>query len=174
MSYSMLAKLEALREEALVPARVLDEAIVKLGGKSLFGAPVRNSGHPASVSAVADALAERAKAVGENLRRLTQVGAAEAILRESGSPMTVYELMEALPSKGVTLQGENRQINFTSALSKSNKFRSERRGGNYYWWFKYEPLPPDWQEAPDLLSKEGSDASHVGYQEGGEANATAT
>jgi hypothetical protein len=79
-----------------------------------------------------------------------------------------------LPSKGIILSGSSSQINFTSSLSKSGKFESVRRNGRYYWWFKDEPLPVDWQEAPDLLSKEGSGASDVGYQEGGEANATAT
>jgi hypothetical protein len=90
--------------------------------------------------------------------------------------LTVYDLMEALPSMGVTLRGENRQINFTSSLSKSGKFQSFRHEGTYWWWFKNELLPIEWlnKEAPDLLSNEGSDASFAGNQEGGEANATAT
>ena len=44
----------------------------------------------------------------------------------------------------------------------------------YFWWLVDVELPEGWQEAPDLLSRDGSDASVVDDQEGGEANATAT
>jgi len=168
MEYSMLSKLEALRDEAMTPVKVLDEAIVKMGGKSVFNSPPARNPAPHSTGGIGGAVAEGMA------RRQTHVGAAIESLLEHGEPMTVHQLMAELPSKGVILGGDNPQINFTSSLSKSGKFRSERRGGSYYWWFKNEPLPPSWQEAPDLPLQERSDASVVGNQEGGEAYATAT
>ena len=80
----------------------------------------------------------------------------------------------ALPTKGVAMVGRNTLVNFTSAMSKSGKFRSERRDGSYFWWFKGELLPPGWNEAPDLLEGQpGASSVHSG-QEGGEGDSPAT
>lgn len=171
MDQGMLAEVIALRDKAFATFKSLDDAVVSLGGKSRMTSTIvmatgNASGHG---SAIAHSLTNR------RIDRLpSQSGAAEIILRERGEPMMGTDIMTALPSKGIMIGGKNRQMNFTSAMSKSGQFRSVRKGGNYYWWFKNEPLPTDWQEAPDLLSKEGSDASVVDNQEGGEANATAT
>jgi hypothetical protein len=162
MDQDMLSAATALRDKAFATFKAFDDAVISLGGVSRLDMVVKKN-----------ALAE---ALGDRVRRQTQTGAAEVILRERGSPMTVHELMAALPSKGVTLGGGDPQVNFTSSLSKSGKFQSVRHNGKYYWWFKDEMLPVEWlnKEAPDLLSEEGSDASVIGNQEGGEANATAT
>lgn len=164
MDQDMLKAAAALRDKAYATFKAFDDAVVSLGGASRI-TPKIAANSPAGRAIVG--------AVGERLRRQTQAGAAEEVLSETGSPMTVHQLMEAVPSKGVTLGGADPQVNFTSSLSKSGKFRSVRQGGNYWWWFKDKPLPEDWQEAPDLLSKEGSDASVVGNgnQEGGDGHA---
>jgi hypothetical protein len=174
MDQGMLSKVVALRDEAFKTLKALDDAVVSLGGASGMGAGVSAASDTASGSGVA-------RANGETVRRPdrppSQSSAAGMILRERGEPMTGVDLMSRLPAKGVMLGGKpaSRKINFTSAMSKSGKYRSVRRGGNYYWWFNDEALPPGWnEEAPDLLSKEGSDASLMSNQEGGEANATAT
>lgn len=165
MDQGMLGKVVALRDEAFATLKALDDAVVSLGGPSSLAA-----GAPRANGATSTAL----EGVRRGAAQLSQSGAAEIILRERGEPVTGADLMTALPSKGVMIGGKNRRINFTSAMSKSGRFRSVRRDGTYYWWFKNEPLPSEWQEAPDLLGKDGSGASAVGTnQEGGEANATA-
>ena len=169
MEQSMQAKVTALRDEAYQTFKALDDAVASLGGNRRIVTSVASSTGVASGNA---------SAVGKTARRVSrapsQSSASEAILRERGEPMLGVDLMSALPAKGIIVGGKNRRINFTSAISKSGKFRSVRKDGNYFWWFKDEPLPADWQEAPDLLVGERSDASVVGNQEGGEANATAT
>jgi hypothetical protein len=170
MDQSMQAKVAALRDEAFATFKALDDAVVSLGGRSRMAAPGRPSAWD-SASAVA---AEMSRRIGE---RLSQAGAAEIIMRERETPMTGAELMAVLPSKGVTIGGEKPEVNFTSSMSKSGKFRSFRFNGKYYWWLKNEELPLGWanKEAPDLPLQDRSDASAVGTnQEGGEANATAT
>ena len=173
MEQGILAKLIALRDDAYNSAWVLDEAVVRLGGPSRMG--IKIAAASGSAAATGNAIAY-ADAIRERTRRLTQTSAAELVLRERGGPTTGADLMAALPSKGVTIGGENPTVNFTSSMSKSGKFESHRRDGKYYWWFKGEPLPIEWlnNEAPDLPLHERSDASGVGNQEGGEANATAT
>lgn len=172
MDQTMLAKVTALRDEAFATLKALDDAVVSLGGKSKIpfaGLSATFAGLGGTGSPIAAALAERS-------RRLTQTGAAEMILRERNTPMTGADLMAELPARGVTIGGEKPEVNFTSSMSKSGKFRSFRFEGKYYWWLKDAELPWGWanKEAPDLLSAEGSDASVVGNQEGGEADATAT
>lgn len=108
------------------------------------------------------------------VRPMPMATAAAALLRERGEPMTGKELMEALPAKGVNLDGANVRINFTSAMSKSGKFDSLRLRGGYYWWFKGEPLPPEWNEAPDLLEGRSDASAFNSSQEGGEDNAATT
>lgn len=166
MDHGMLAKVAALRDEAFATCKALDDAVVTLGGKP------RLPQHDLR-QILGQLNATVSKPSGD--RRLSQSGAAELILRERGVPATGADLLAALPSKGVTVSGDKPEVNFTSAMSKSGKFKSHRRDGKYYWWLKDAPLPPGWNnEAPDLLEGQ-SDASSVhSNQEGGEANATAT
>jgi hypothetical protein len=164
MDQSMLAKVAALRDEAFATFKALDDAVVSLGGKSKSESAQRST----AGSEIVDAIRERTR------RRLSMAAAAEAILRERGTPMTRNELMEALPSKGATIGGNNPEVNFTSSMSKSGTFDSFRHGDSYYWWLRGKPLPANWQEAPDLPLQERSDASSFGNQKGGEAHATAT
>lgn len=170
MDQGMLGKVEALRDEAYAVLKALDDAVASLGGQRRIPSHLnilQSIGH----------ISNRPKVEiieSSTTRRVSQGGAAEMILIERGEPMTGAGLMKLLPTKGASVGGTNALVNFTSALSKSDKFYSFRRGGIYYWWLSGVPLPAEWQEASDLLSIEGSDASVVSNQEGGEANATAT
>jgi hypothetical protein len=167
MDQGMLGKVAALRDEAFATLKALDDAVVTLGGKSRLAAQPS-----AAAQAYARGVGDHAARRQREARQLSQSEAAEMIMRERGEPTSGVDLLAALPSKGVLVGGINPTINFTSSMSKSGKFRSVRKGGSYFWWFKDEPLPADWQEAPDLLSKEGSDASAVGTnQEGGDGHA---
>lgn len=166
MDKGMLEKVTALREEAYATLKALDTAVVSLGGQPRV--------EPRTVVAVGTASGTSStNGVGVS-RRLSQSGAAEVLLRERGEPMTGADLLTALPTKGVTMLGPNRLVNFTSAMSKSGKFRSERRDGSYFWWFKDEPLPPKWNEAPDLLERQPGASSVHSNQEGGEGHGPAT
>ncbi len=170
MDQGMRERVTALRAEAFATFKALDDAVVSLGGERH---------QDAAPSAVAQAISgrkvSRVGGILASVQRLSQTAAAEMVLRERNVPTTGADLMEALPSKGVSIGGANPVVNFTSAMSKSDKFRSIRRGGNYYWWFKDTLLPPDWNdEAPDFLPKEGSDASLVNNQEGGDGHGPAT
>lgn len=158
MNQDMLTKVVALRDEAFAPFKALDDAVVALGGKSRLG--------PRTVLATGLSVGtSSAKGVSE-ARRVTVAGAAELELHARGIPMTGADIMAALPARGVTVGGADPVVNFTSSMSKSGKFQSVRRNGKYYWWFKDEPLPEDWQEAPDLLKQDGPDASVAVSQEG--------
>ncbi len=176
MATSYIDKAKDLREDAwrevqtspsFLAFKALDDAVAAMGGQRMI-APREDAPRP-SVGTFAQAKRGRA------MKKFSQSDAAEVALREKGEPLPVGRLMEAAMEKGATIGGEKPLANFRSALSKDERFYSLMRNNLYFWWLVGVELPDNWKEAPDLLTKEGSDVSIVGNnQEGGEAHATAT
>lgn len=96
-----------------------------------------------------------------NSRRVSQADAALVLLRASGRPMSIAEIVEKLPSAGASVGGDNPEINASSSLSRDPRLRSIRLGGRAMWWITALPIPRPYDETEpvdfdDLL---GSDSS---------------
>lgn len=150
MNDSLLERTKALRDEAFravaaSPAymayQALENAVAAMGGETQSVGSKVPSGRSST------AIGNGSVGSDASVKRVSQPDAAAAILRERGSPAMGWQLLEALPSKGASVSPSNPTINFTSAMSKSGRFQSVRHDGNYYWWFKDEPLPSGWNEA---------------------------
>jgi hypothetical protein len=154
--------------------KALDDAVVALGGATLIvgnaaAAPRTASPRPhVTVSGRGDG------AVAGEFRKISQTNAAAAALKGVGNPLSANFLMEEARSFGAVVGGEKPLVNFTSSLSKDDRFYSFRKEGNYYWWLTNEPLPPGWKETGsddfDLLDPVSDSSS----QEGGDAHAATT
>jgi len=180
MADSLLKSAEALRAtayEALKASepfrafKAMDDAVAAMGGRRLLS-PLSG----VTLNGVVVAAGTAAPPNPPPRRRLSQGDAAEIILREQGKPLVLTELLARVPEKGVTVGGENAQMNFGSTLSRDARFYSFRRDGLYYWWLSGVDLPqPFKNEAPDLPLQDGSGASSSQpSQEGGDAHAATT
>lgn len=185
MDDSIIKNTAALRDRAwqtliatreYIAFRALNDAVKAMGGESKaeyaatiakLASPVRPAMHYGGGPAVASPA--------NFTRKLSQADAAEQILRETGKPMTGANLLKALPAKGVQVGGEKPDVNFTSTLSRDERFYSLRENGTYFWWLVGLPVPPRSDETPDLPLENGSSASvSSSGQKGGEGNAPAT
>lgn len=175
MATNYVGKVEELRDAAwrelkaspsFLAFKALDDAVAAMGGQRLVSDAERPRPSVGTFARVKQ---------GRAAKRPSQSDAAEAALREKGEPLPTGRLMEAAQERGATVGGKDPLANIRSTLSKDDRFYSLMRNNMYFWWLSGVPLPSGWQEAPDLLDQNRSDASPVGTnQKGGEADATAT
>lgn len=154
MEQSFLAKARELRaiawdavtvSEEFRAFKAFDDAVVSLGGNPLYeigAGPIRDQ-----AKRIVDAAAKRLA----DGKKLSQGDAAEVVLRMTGLPMNIAELMEAAVEKGAEVRGSDPLSNFRSTISKDDRFYSVKAGSHYYWWLKDKPLPP----RPDGLPPPG-------------------
>ncbi len=86
--------------------------------------------------------AQKQRTRGKSTGKISQTGAAEAVLKKAGHPLPIGELLERVRSEGAHVGGKEPKTNLASALSKEkDRFRSviykETRG----WWLTKEDFP---------------------------------
>src|SRR5271155_5328802 len=63
-------------------------------------------------------------------KKVSQLAGAAQALEHAGHPLPIKELMERAEAAGAVIGGDNKQVNFGSSLSKSDKFRSVKWKGD--------------------------------------------
>jgi|SRR5580698_11574176 hypothetical protein len=74
--------------------------------------------------------------------QVSQHDAAEAAVRATGHPLTIAELVQALPAHGTTPSPRNAEANLTSIISRRGNLRSIRWRDKRAWWLK-DKEPPE-------------------------------
>jgi superfamily II RNA helicase len=80
----------------------------------------------------------------QRLGRVTAVSAACEALKEAGRPMSIHELLEALPKHGFRGGGNRPAGRLSSYLSKQGKrspISSIYVDNKPMWWFRDQPVP---------------------------------
>jgi hypothetical protein len=157
--------------------KAMDDAVVAAGGTSHLSHNQKSNRdgwtfrHSAS-SVLAQTPAPRARI----RHKLTQTGAAEIVLRETGAPLSIATLLKAVIAKGIEFRGDDPLPSFRSAMSKDARFTSQMRNGMHFWWFTGETLPSNWNEAEgaDLLAHPSASSVHSNQEGGGGHAATTT
>src|SRR5690242_9685945 len=175
MSDSVLEKTKALRDEALTDLQrteayrnfqALDDAVEAMGGERI----VARRGN-VRINGVDEPKRKPITDAGSG-RRKSQADVAYSALRAEGRPLIATELMAKTIEAGAHIGGEKPLVNFTSSLSRDERFYSFRDRGSYFWWFEGLPLPPEWNEPEptefDRLIGSGSSVSS--NQEGGDGH----
>lgn len=158
---------------AFAAFKALDDAVAAMGGKAMVSGEAQGEAGQRAFDDMAAVIRPRSE---PSHGRVSQADAAAALLEERGEPTPGVKLLNGLPAKGASVSGANPIVNFTSSMSKSGRFRSVRRDGRYFWWFKDRPLPTDWNEPEseefDRLLNSGS--PKPSRQEGGDGHGPAT
>ena len=158
-----------VESEAFIAFKALDDAYVRMGGAS------RLADEPNALAALTrQTFSAVVKRVAE-ARRVSHAEAAEMALRKAGRPLETPILMAFAKEVGADVGGSDPLNNFRSSVSREGKFRSVRKDGTSYWWFKDEALPSGWNEPADpSLLDEPAGSSVYSSQEGGDGDAPAT
>jgi hypothetical protein len=73
---------------------------------------------------------------------LSQADAAQVLLTKVlREPVLIANLVTALTAHGVTVGGNNPNVNLSSTLSRDGRFRSVRYKDRMSWWVKGTPFP---------------------------------
>lgn len=175
MATNFIDKATELREDAwrevqtspsFLAFKALDDAVAMMGGERKIApdAPRADAPRP-SVGTFSPVKR------GRTMKKSSQSDVAVGVLKGSGEPLPIGRLMEASLAWGATIGGANPLANFRSALSKDKRFISFKRNNMYFWWIDGWPLPPKWNEAPDLLAGQPDASSVHSTQEGGDDHA---
>lgn len=176
---AMLDKLRLLRDEAndalkateaYREFKVLDDAVIDLGGTSLIEAD--GGAMKAVTRRVVDTTVQR---IPEH-RKVSQADAAEMVLRMAKEPLPVGRLMEVAIEQGAEIGGANGLNNFRTVLSRDARFRPVKRNNASFWWLTDEPLSPSWNEPPpnDFEALLGDGPSVSSSSKGGDGDAPPT
>ncbi|MCY1670662.1 hypothetical protein OVA07_06500 [Novosphingobium sp. SL115] len=138
------ATLKAL--PAFAQVRALDEAVVAMGGASIFSMALK-AGETVvsgpSIRATMLPIPMRA-AHGSGAKRISHADAAYQAIMLAGRPMQSPELLDAARAQGANIGGAKPIINMTSSLSRSDEVYSLRIGGVPHWWIVGQPLPHEY------------------------------
>lgn len=150
MATAILERLNGLRSEAYAALqattayrdfKVLDDAVAAMGGPRMI------TDEAATMQSVMRRVVETtAQRIVEG-RKVSQSEAAEMALRQLRTPLTIVELMNAAAERGAEFKGDGALNSFRSMVSRDSRFATVRRGNQYFWWLRDEPLNPAWEAA---------------------------